>query len=158
MTRYIFGLISAAVFFLIGFVFLWGETWYFENQLDVSPFAGTSQQEWLQNFNEIAYSQLITALVFALVWHSIGYSYYKIDRWQKAGGRLVWTLLFVLMLIVVAFIGWRYTEPTQDNGKILAVFAYLLNAIFIYYGSSFFSATTVKFVAPGSIRLNRIWS
>ncbi|MBK8464913.1 MAG: hypothetical protein IPL32_03700 [Chloracidobacterium sp.] len=158
MTKYIIGLISAAVFFLIGFLLLWAETWYFENQLDVSPFAGTSQQDWLQNFSDVAYSQLGTALVFTLAWHSIGYWYYKIDRWQKAGGRLVWTALFVFMLIVVASIGWTYTYPTQDSGKVLAVGAYLLNAVFIYYGSSFFSPTTVKYVAPGAMRVNRIWS
>ena len=153
-------MISAAAFFVVGLVALVpAEFWYFENQLNVSPETGTRQDTWLQDFSDDAFYHLATALIFTLIWHTIGFAYYRIQEWPKAGGRLMWAGLFVVMLVVIAVIGSQSTDPTQDFGKMLAVLAYLFNGAFVFYGSSLLaSPTTVKYAPPGAVPLWRLWS
>ena len=160
MVKYIIGIISAAAFFVVGLMGLVAaEFWYFENQLNVSPLTGVRQDTWLQDFSDNAFYHLLTALIFTLIWHTAGFFYFRINVWTKAGGRLVWAGLFVVMLVTVAVISWQSTDATQDAGKLLAVMAYLLNAAFVYYGSSLLaSPTTVKYVPPGAVQLGRVWS
>jgi hypothetical protein len=160
MIKYLIGIISAAALCIFSlFALVTGESWYFENQLNVSPLTGVRQDAWLQNFSDNAFWHLLTALIFTIAWHSIGFGYYRIDNWSKAGGRLMWTGIFVAMLFVIAVISWPSTQATQDAGKLLAVLAYLFNAIFIYYISSVLaSPTTVKYAPPGAIPIGRLWS
>ena len=88
MIKYIIGIISAAAFFVVGLVGLVpAEFWYFENQLNVSPITGIRQDTWLQDFSDNAFYHLSTALLFTIFWHTVGYFYYRIEEWPKAGGR-----------------------------------------------------------------------
>ncbi len=160
MIRFIGGIILSLGLALVVFVFLIpAQRWYFENQLNVIPPTGVRQDMWLDDFSGNGLYHIFTALIFTIAWHTIGFFYYRINDWTKAGGRLVWLTLLVLMLLSIAVIGWQTTLYTEDWGRDLALLAYLLNAIIIFYASSVFaSPTTVKFAPPGAISVGRIWS
>lgn len=159
MQRIAIGLIIAGSLTALCLVILipW-ESGFLENQINVSPIAGTRQQIWLTEFQDVAVSQVLTALGFTLLWLGIGFGYYRIKDWKTAAsGRLIWSLLLTALVLFVALIGWFYTPATQgDPGKIVAVIAYVLNALLIFYVTSILSSpTSVKYAPLGAVAVGR---
>lgn len=161
MIRFFLSVGFAFILFLVTFFLLvtMVEYWLLENWFEVESLTGIRQKEWLNSFSNMALYTSLMALAATVFWHSLGYYFYriknwhyKIKNWQKAGSsRLAWVFIFVVMLITILIFGWLFTDPTQDEGKLVAVGFYLLNAGFIYCFSSWIlSPATVKYAPVGS--------
>lgn len=163
MLRVVLGLIFAGLltaFCLI--VLIPFEVSILENQINVSPFAGTSQQQWLAIFQDTAFYQVWTAFFFSLAWLLASWYRYQIKYWKRAGGRLLWSGFLIVLLLFELAVGWFRTDPTQDvSGKLAAILMYVGNALLIFYLSSLLSSpTSVKYAPIGAVavgRVNKFW-
>lgn len=160
MTRLGFCLIVASLLFGIGFLALLpAERYVFENWLDITPLAGTTQQEWLQTFTDIGFYMLLIALMSTFFWHIAGYFKYRIIDWTSAGGWRVWFSILVIMTIVIIIFGYWWTDQTQDVGRYFATAVYVFNGVLVFWLSSLIlSPSTVKYAPPGTIRLKKLWN
>lgn len=154
MIRFFLSLGFAVILFLVTFFLLVTmiEFWLLENWFEVESLTGIKQKEWLSNFSDMALYTGLIALAATIIWHSIGYGFYRIKNWQKAkSSRIVWGLILIAMFVVILVFGWLLTSKTQDEGREVAVGFYLFNAIFIYCISSWvLSPATVKYAPIGS--------
>ncbi|MEZ5308094.1 MAG: hypothetical protein R2684_13190 [Pyrinomonadaceae bacterium] len=122
------------------------ESLIFEDYFSVVPKAGTTQQEWLENFNFVGVVLALVAALCAVGWAITGYWFYRIKRWKSTGGRFLWLLWFFGAALFSFFTAMLSAFEVQDSGNILAMGFYLLNAIIIYWPVSIlFSPASVKY-------------
>ena len=160
MTRYIFSLGLAGGLTLICFLALLpSEKYLLENWLEITPLAGTTQQEWLQTFIDMGFYTLIIAAIFTVFWHTVGYFKYQILNWKSAGGNGFWWICLILMMIVIVIFGYLVISPTQDIGRYISSALYTLNGVIIFWLSSLIlSPSTVKYAPLGAMRFWKLFS
>ena len=141
------------------FVLLPAEKYLLENWIDITPLAGTTQQEWLQTFIDMGLYTLLIALSFTLFWHIFGYIRYRIINWKSAGGEGLWWLCLILMMLVIAIFGYLVINSTQDSSRYISSALYTANGVFIFWLSSLIlSPSTVKYAPLGAMRFWKLFS
>lgn len=156
MKRIITGAIVSAVFAILAYAVLvnLAEGYYLYDVFEAQPSGKVKLDVWINEFYETALATIVIAFLGVLAWYLIGYSAYRINNWKKAGGFLLWLLIFVITVVAVFVYGYYFTQPTEDLGKYFACLFYVGNAALIYWlSTALFSPSTVKYAPFGSIRL-----
>jgi hypothetical protein len=127
---------------------------YILTQFVVTP-ANVTIESWLsETFHLWAVAGIGFAFLMVFLWYLLG-ARISIRRYQDAGKRLGWWVLFSLLTIML-LVSVYFTRAQE--GAWLAHILYALNIFgFYYFATALFSPAAIKYSPPGSQWLRKSW-
>jgi hypothetical protein len=145
-------IVGVAIIFLL--VVMYVEEPLLDSQISVGP--GVTLESWLAEFRFWATIGIALEVIAVFVWYLLCQLKFKVNRWPASDKRPVWSLIFLISLIVSVALCYLLTPPAQE-GRILALVFYLLNNLLLFWAATLLASPSSFKHTPYLAEKLRYW-
>ena len=143
------GCFLGIVFVTVLFVFLvYLQLWYFDtNPIELG---NVKEDQWLASFQRWAFICVGVAGFASFLWYGLAQWGLKINRWEDAGKRSWWIILFFLPILAI-ILSVIFVERAKSGLRFEQWIFFLINGLLSYYlATLWFSPSAFKYTPAGA--------